>query len=152
MPVRIESVLGFREINAGLTVLPMHANTMQKPLTLHPALPDLCKLDYPAAYSYYKYAEADGLKRGDFILLERIDVTDIGIMIGRGDPRRKFDLYAITKALRRMADLDLHNKYTIAFPALGFYKEDGIDIKNVYKMVKKLLGNGSKTVYFVLNY
>ena len=152
MGVKIEATLNMRELNAELTILPMHARTMQKALTLHPALPELCKVDYPSAYSYFKYAEADGLERGDFLLFERTDTTNVGVMIARGDIRRKFDLYAITKALRRMADLDLHNKYSIAFPALGFYENDGIDVKNVYKMVKRFLGEGKKPVYFVLNY
>ena len=152
MPIKIESTLNMRELNADVTVLPMHAKTMQKLLTLHRSLQDLCFIDYPMAYSFFKYKEEDGLERGDFILLDRIGTERVGVMIARGDIRRKFDLYAITKALRTMQEMDLHNKYTIAFPALGYYEEDKIEIKNVFKMVKKFLGEGSKTVYFVLNY
>lgn len=141
-----------REVNADLTILPMHARTMQKPLTLHRSMQDLCFNDYPHAYSLYKYREQDGLSRGDFFLLDRIDGVDVGVLIARGDIRRKFDLYAIVKGLRQMRELDLHNKYSISFPALGYYEEDGIDAKNVYDMVKKFLGDGAKTVYFVMNY
>lgn len=152
MPIKIEKTLNMRELNAELTILPMHAKTMQKPLTLHRSMQDLCFNDYPHAYSFYKYKEKDGLARGDFFLLDRIDGGDVGILVARGDIRRKFDLYAITKGLRTMRELNLHNKYNIAFPALGFYEEDQINIKNVYKTVQKFLGDGKKDVYFVLNY
>ena len=152
MPIQIESTLNMRELDTDLAILPLHAKVMQKPLTLHRSLTDLCTMDYPYAYSYYKYKEKDGLERGDFILLDRIDVSRVGLMIARGDVRRKFDLYAITKALRTMREMDLHNKYNIAFPALGMYEEDKIDIKTVFNMVKKFLGDGKKTTYFVLNY
>lgn len=152
MPIQIESHLNMRELNAELTILPLHAKAMNKPLTLHRSFRDLCLIDYPHAYSYYKYKEQDGLERGDFIFLDRIDSTKVGIMIARGDIRRKFDLYAIAKALRSIREMDLHNKYSIAFPALGYYEEDKIDIKRVFKMVEKFLGDGDKSVYFVLNY
>ena len=64
MPMKIEKTLNMRELNAELTILPMHAKTMQKPLTLHRSMQDLCFNDYPHAYSFYKYKEKDGLARG----------------------------------------------------------------------------------------
>ena len=51
-----------------------------------------------------------------------------------------------------MRELDLHHRYSIAFPAKGFYESDRIDVKLVHKAVQEYLGDGLKQVDFVLNY
>ncbi len=153
MPIRIEKTLSLSSVGADLVVLPLHAKTMQKPLTLHPSLRELCIYSYPLAYSYYKNKESNNeLSKGDIIYLERIEDTPVAIMVARGDIRRKFDMHSVLKCIKEIQALGLHNKYTIAFPALGRYDEDRISIKNVYNAVKRMLGNGSKTIHFVLNY
>jgi hypothetical protein len=108
---------------------------------------------YPIAYSHFKDIESEGnLALGDIIVSERLDCVPVVWLIGRGDIRRKFDLYAITKALRQIRELDLHHTYSIAFPAIGYYEEDRIDVKLVYRAVKKFLGDGLKQVDFLIHY
>jgi hypothetical protein len=153
MSVKIDRVHSLATTPADLVVIPMHVKTMQKPLTLHPTLHETCLYQYPIAYSHFKDIESDGtLALGDIIVSERLDRATVVWLIGRGDIRRKFDLYAITKALRQIRELDLHHTYSIAFPAIGYYEEDRIDVKLVYRAVKKFLGDGLKQVDFLLHY
>jgi len=153
MSVKIDKINSLATTPADLVVIPMHAKTMQKPLTLHPTLHETCLYQYPIAYSHFKDIESEGnLTLGDIIVSERLDRATVVWVIGRGDIRRKFDLYAITKALRQIRELDLHHTYSIAFPAIGYYEEDRIDVKLVYRAVKKFLGDGLKQVDFLLHY
>ena len=89
---------------------------------------------------------------GTIIVSERLDRATVVWLIGRGDIRRKFDLHSIIKGLTKMRELDLHLTHSIAFPAIGYYDSDRIDVKLVYDAVKKYLGDGLKPVDFVLNY
>lgn len=153
MAIKIEKTLTLSTVCPELVVLPLHALRMDKALTLHPTLSSTCFDDFPMAYSYYRQEiNLKRLKRGDVIFYERLDSIPVVVMIARGDIRRKFDLHAVVKCLKWMRENDLHNQYTIAFPGLGWYESDRIDPKIVFKMVKKYLGDGSKTVHFVLNY
>ena len=153
MSVKIDKVHSLGSTSADLVVIPMHAKTMQKPLTLHPTLHETCLYQYPLAYCHYKDMESQSkIALGDIVVSERIDRATVVWLIGRGDIRRKFDLHAITKALRQMRELDLHHTYSIAFPAIGYYKDDRIDVKLVYKAVDHFLGDGLKPIDFVLNY
>ena len=153
MSVKIDRVHSLATTGADLIVVPMHAKTMQKPLTLHPTLHETCLYQYPLAYSHFKDIESDGkLKLGDILVSERIDNATVVWLVARGDIRRKFDLHSIIRGLRQMRELDLHHRYTIAFPAIGFYESDRIDVKLVHKAVQEYLGDGLKQVDFVLNY
>ena len=153
MSVKIDRVHSLATTGADLIVIPMHARTMQKPLTLHPTLHETCLYQYPLAYSHFKDIESDGkLKLGDILVSERIDNATVVWLIARGDIRRKFDLHSIIRGLRQMRELDLHHRYSIAFPAIGFYESDRIDPKLVHEVVQEYLGDGLKRVDFVLNY
>jgi len=153
MSVKIDKINSLGTTSADLIVIPVHVKTMQKPLTLHPTLHETCLYQYPLAYCHFKDMESQGkISLGDIIVSERLDRATVVWLVGRGDIRRKFDLYAITKALRKMRDLDLHHTYSIAFPAIGYYDNDRIDVKLVYRAVKKFLGDGLKPVDFLLHY
>ena len=153
MSVKIDKIPSLSTTSADLVVIPVDAKTMQKPLTLHPTLHETCLYQYPLAYAHYKDMETQGkIALGDIVVSERIDTAVVVWLIGRGDIRRKFDLHSIIKALTQMRDLDLHHTYSIAFPAIGYYDSDRIDVKLVHKAVKKYLGDGLKPVDFVLNY
>ncbi len=153
MSVKIDRVHSLGTTRRDLIVIPMHVKTLQKPLTLHPTLHETCLYQFPLAYAHYKDMETQGkIALGDIVVSERIDTAVVVWLIGRGDIRRKFDLHSIVKALRQMRKLDLHHTYSIAFPAIGYYDSDRIDVKLVYKAVKKYLGDGLKPIDFVLNY
>jgi len=153
MSVKVDKVNSLATTGADLIVIPVHAKTMQKPLTLHPTLHDTCLYQYPLAYCHYKDMESLGkIALGDIVVSERLDRATVVWLIGRGDIRRKFDLHAIVKAIIQIRDLDLHHTHSIAFPAIGYYDSDRIDVKLVYAAVKKYLGDGLKPVDFILNY
>ena len=46
----------------------------------------------------------------------------------------------------------MHYKYDIAFPGLGSYEDDGVDVKEVLKMVQKHFSDTDKDIDFHLNY
>ena len=153
MSVKIDKVHSLATTSADLVVIPMHSKTMQKPLTLHPTLHETCLYQYPLAYCHFKDMESQGKTAlGDIIVSERLDRVTVVWLIGRGDIRRKFGLHSIVKALSKIRELDLHHTHSIAFPAIGYYDSDRIDVKLVYKSVKHFLGDGLKSIDFVLNY
>ena len=120
MSVKIDRVHSLATTGADLIVIPMHAKTMQKPLTLHPTLHETCLYQYPIAYSHFKDIESDGkLTMGDIVVSERIDTATVVWLIGRGDIRRKFDLHSIIKGLRQMRELDSQ------YPQYGFAQHNG---------------------------
>jgi len=153
MTVKIERTLTLANVEADLVVLPMHARYMSKSLTIHPTLSETCLDDFPMAYSYYRNRLKESpLSKGDVLFYEDLDSTPVLILIARGDIRRKFDMRAIIAGLVWMNKQRLHDRYSIAFPGIGCYEEDRISAKTVYRMVKKYLSDGEKTVHFVVNY
>jgi hypothetical protein len=153
MSIKVDKVHSLATTSADLVVIPIHSRTMQKALTIHPTLHETCLYQYPIAYSHFKDMESQGKTAlGTIIVSERLDRATVVWLIGRGDIRRKFDLHSIIKGLTKMRELDLHLTHSIAFPAIGYYDSDRIDVKLVYDAVKKYLGDGLKPVDFVLNY
>jgi hypothetical protein len=129
-------------------VVPIHI--LYKGFTRHP-LPDI-KREFPEAYVYVRrLGDSRKLQRGKLVFARGGPPKILFLPTGY-DYKKKQYLDWVEAGLIEMRKRELHNKYTIAFPALGAYDDDQIDIKEVFKLVKRYLGDGEKDVDFLLSY
>jgi len=135
-----------------MVVIPVHAkNQYNKSWDRYPI--NEAKLEYVLAYAQYRrLQDADLVEPGEPVISEGIESKVICWIPITVDVRRRYKMHWIIRSLRRMQELDLHNKYSIAFPALGAYEGEGVDPVNVYKIVKKYLGNGKFPVDFMVDF
>jgi hypothetical protein len=116
----------------------------------HP-LPDV-KREFPSAYAYFRrLTEVQKIVRGK-LALPRNESPKIVFLPTAHDYRTPQYLDWVEAGLIVLRERRVHDKYTIAFPALGIYEEDRIDVKKVFRLVKKYLGDGKKDVYFLTSY
>ena len=110
-------------------------------------------LEYPLAYAHYRrLQDANLVEVGEPVISEGIEIKPFAGF------RLPLMFAADTKcigsfaAVRRMSEMGLHQKYSIAFPAIGVYEKDGLDPTKVYKVVKKYLENGKFDVDFMVDF
>ena len=129
-------------------VIPVQAGS--KGFTRHP-LPDV-KREFPSAYAYFRrLTDSRKIARGKLVLPRNETPKILFLPTGYHYASPQY-LDWIEAGLIAMRRRQLHDKYTIAFPALGAYEEDHIDVKEVFKLVKKYLGDGKKNVDFLTSY
>lgn len=58
----------------------------------------------------------------------------------------------LEEVIDAMAEAELHKKYDMAFPGLGHYDEDGLDLKDTLKQVYEAFSDSSKVLDFHITY
>lgn len=150
MAIKINKIDKLSEIETDIVVIPIH--TYPHEFRRHP-LPEI-KLKYTLAYAQMRrIGNARLIERGK--LIRSYGKVESRIIVwlptGKNGAKRQF-IDWIVEGLREIRKYGLHNKATIAFPAIGVYESDVCDVRKVYKMVKKFLGDGEKDVQFLINY
>ena len=91
------------------------------------------------------------LGRGKFLLSDFGD-QKICWMTVQNRHNNYFQIDWIEEVIEAIARADLHKKYDMAFPGLGYYEEDGIDTKEVLKMVYNAFNDSEKALDFHISY
>jgi len=138
--------------DADLVVIPVHVNNKNlKSWDRYPI--DEAKLEYPLAYAHYRrLQDANLVEVGEPVISEGIEHKTICWLPITLDVRRRYKMHWVIRAVRRMSEMGLHQKYSIAFPAIGVYEKDGLEATKVYKVVKKYLENGKFDVDFMVHF
>jgi hypothetical protein len=148
MVIELDNYTALTLSECDVLVVPIH--TLYTGFTRHP-IPDV-KREFPLAYAYVRrLSDARKIKRGKLIF-PRGETPKILFLPTGYDYTKKQYLDWVEAGLIKMREYEIHNNYTIAFPALGVYEDDQIDVKRVFRLVKKYLGDGEKDVQFLLNY
>ncbi len=108
---------------------------------------------FPIAYSFYRRRlEVDRpLDIGGIILSDHDEKPVCWITVHKAH-NTKYKLDYIEESIKEMAALNLHKKYNIAFPALGYYEEDGVDKDDVQSLLELYFSDTDNKVLFVLDY
>ena len=137
--------------SSDMVVIPVHVTNQRKSWDRYPI--NEAKLEYPLAYCHYRrLQDANLTEAGEPVLSIGVESKVICWLPLARDVRRHYKMHWLIRGLRRMNELGLHKKYSIAFPAIGVYEEDKIDPVIVYKSVKKYLGNGTFPVEFFIDF
>ena len=124
-----------------LIVSPMHCKAYDS--ITHPS--DVLRMRYPIAYSHLRGAiDRKELSKGDILLSDTREGKVICWIIIHGQSARRFDMDSIESCIDKMVEAGLPEDYDIAFPALGFYEEDGVDMYDVADLVSRRLESGRK--------
>ena len=134
-----------------MIVIPVHVTNHIKNWDRYPI--NEAKLEYPLAYAQIRrLQDANLVEAGEPVVSEGIEHKVICWLPLTRDSRRRYKMHWLIRAVRRVKELGLHNKYSIAFPALGAYEGEGLDAVNVYKVVKKYLENGKFSVEYMVDF
>lgn len=151
MVVEVRKHLPLFLTDSDMVVIPVHVTNQRKSWDRYPI--NEAKLEYPLAYCHYRrLQDANLTEPGEPVLSIGIESKVICWLPLARDVRRHYKMHWLIRGLRRMNEMGLHEKYSIAFPAIGVYEEDKIDPVNVYKSVKKYLGNGTFPVEFYIDF
>lgn len=96
--------------------------------------------------------EEKGIKKGQLIFSDSNSSENVLWFPMHGAYNVKYKIDWIESGLKTMAKNRLHDKFPIYFPAIGYYEEDGLEQKDVLKLVQKYLSDGKKDVMFVTHY
>ena len=121
-----------------LLVVPMH----KKSYDTIPYPASSIRRKFPLAYSYLrgKIKRAE-VNVGDIVVEDVREGKVICWIIIHSQSERKYSLESIERAVERIAAAGLHQKYDMAFPALGCYSDDGVDLIDVIGVLKQHLGD-----------
>lgn len=134
-----------------MLVIPVHVSNVQKTWNRYPI--DEMSVRFPLAYGHFKkMQDAAMIEPGVPVVTVGLESKDICWLPITTDARRRYKIEWIERGVRKMAAMRLHVSHSIAFPALGVYEGEGVDPTDVYKIVSKTLGPGSKKVEFLLNF
>lgn len=115
---------------------------------------------FPMAYAHFR-AHAQDYRREikpDFILgrgkilFSDFDKQKICWMPVQNRHENYFQIEWISDAIDEIVKQGLHEKFDLAFPALGYYDEDGVEMDDVLKMVYTSLFTGENVVDYHLKY
>tara|TARA_B100001250_G_C19812474_1_gene796401 strand:- start:2326 stop:2787 length:462 start_codon:yes stop_codon:yes gene_type:complete len=91
------------------------------------------------------------LGRGKFLLSDFGD-QKICWMTVQNRHNNYFQEGWVAEVIDAIADAGLHKKYDMAFPGLGYYEEDGLDLENVLKSVYRAFNDSNKQLDFHVRY
>lgn len=133
------------------------------PVTVHrstePPIRELRSL-FPMSYAHLRRHCEDPRRKVDYpILLERgkFLLSDFGPQKICWMPLHNrnvdyFQLDWIEDMVESIADAGLHKKYDMAFPALGWYEDGGVDMEYVLELVHTVFSDSEKHMDYHLNY
>ena len=91
------------------------------------------------------------LGRGKFLLSDFGD-QKICWMTVQNRHNNYFQLEWLEEVMDAMAKADLHKEYDMAFPGLGYYDEDGLDVNDTLKLVYEKFHDSNKLLDFHVIY
>jgi len=91
------------------------------------------------------------LGRGKFLLSDFGD-QKICWMTVQNRHENYFQFEWIAEVIQSIADAELHLKYDIAFPGLGYYDEDGVDQAEVLKMAYNAFSDSKNVLDYHISY
>jgi hypothetical protein len=91
------------------------------------------------------------LGRGKFLLSD-FDDQKICWMTVHNRHENYFQIEWIAEVVQSIAEAGLHLEYDMAFPALGFYADDGVDQEKVLKMVYNAFSDSKKQLDYHILY
>lgn len=91
------------------------------------------------------------LGRGKFLLSDFGD-QKICWMTVQNRHNNYFQYEWLEEVMDAIAKAGLHKEYDMAFPALGYYDEDGLDMEDTLKMVYRKFRDSDKQLDFHLGY
>lgn len=115
---------------------------------------------YPIEYRHFReHCEDERREHDSPILLGRgkFLLSDFGEqkicwMTVQNRHNNYFQLEWLEEVVDAMAKAGLHNKYDMAFPGLGYYDEDGLDLEDTLRLVHKKFAGSSKLLDFHVKY
>ena len=117
----------------------------------HP-IPDFRK-DFLVSYSHFRGTiERGDMSRGKILLSDCREGSIICWFPVHKLYNTYYKLDWIEEAILQMKEAGIHYKYDIAFPGLGSYEDDGVDVKEVLKIIQKHFSDTDKDIDFHLNY
>lgn len=150
MPIRKVGNLPYHHANRDIICLPFHGElatfTWNYPMKEFLRVAPLAISD---AYNYVRDGEGE---LGDIFISAFNNEPKILWFYSHNYADKNYRLETIESALEKIREQSIPWEHSLAFPCLGYYKEDGIEQEDVINLLNKHLGDAPMMIDLFVNY